>query len=186
MDFRTVWFIICAFMVLISLIGLYARVKRAESKAKDWEFRYFVLLDEIPELKKEKINQFVDRDAVKKDILFVIDQLKYLQKEVDKCEVLGGYKKQIAELEKEKTWLVGVLNEAKTERNEAQFKIQCAWHAHQIVKKGKQVICLTAIVEASDGPGAVAAFESQMKDVKAKMRIRSKAPVFAKPVFPNI
>ena len=60
------------------------------------------------------------------------------------------------------------------------------WHAHQIVKKGKQVICLTAIVEASDGPGAVAAFEAQMKEVKAKMRIRSKAPVFAKPVFPNI
>jgi len=69
---------------------------------------------------------------------------------------------------------------------EAQEQMRTAWHAHQIVKKGKQVICLTAIVQATDGPGAVAAFEAQMKEVKAKMRIRSKAAVFAKPVFPNI
>lgn len=68
----------------------------------------------------------------------------------------------------------------------AKTQMRTTWHAHQIIKKGKQVICLTAIVEASDGPGAVAAFEAQMKDVKAKMWIRSKAPVFAKPVFPNI
>jgi hypothetical protein len=100
--------------------------------------------------------------------------------------------KQISDLEKDRDdyqrsadyWKThNSLHVQEIERQKEQTRT--TWHAHQVVKKGKQVICLTAIVTAEDGPGAVAAFEAQMKEVKAKMRIRSKAPVFAKPVFPN-
>lgn len=153
-------------------------------KAHEWMERFKGLEDlaaETGEQHKKKIaelnttiecqaSQYVDR----------VEQVGQLKKQIAELQ------KQIVELQKEKIWLTDWLKEAKHERNEAQTKLNTAWHAHQIVKKGKQVICLTAIVEASDGPGAVAAFEAQMKEVKAKMRVRSKAPVFAKPVFPNI
>ena len=94
------------------------------------------------------------------------------------------HKKQIAELKNELAQTREAKKRWANSAAEWAHKHRTAWHAHQVVKKGKQVICLTTIVEASDGPGAVAAFEAQMKEVKR--RIRSKAPVFAKPVFPNI
>lgn len=164
-------------MVLISLIGLYQAARHERIRNKK-------LVDELEALQERwqdlnKTNSF-HRDKAHE----WMERFKGLEELA--AETGEKHKKQIDELERSRDGWKDTAELHALNEHHCKHKMRTTWHAHQIVKKGKQVICLTAIVEASGGPGAVAAFEAQMKEVKAKMRIRSKAPVFAKPVFPNI
>lgn len=164
-------------MVLISLIGLYQAARHERIRNKKLADELEALQERWQDLNKtnsfhrDKAHEWMERFKGLEDLA---------------AETGEKHKKKIAELEKSRTEWIESRELWKLECIRRREKMRTTWHAHQAVKKGKQVICLTAIVQASDGPGAVAAFEAQMKDVKAKMRVRSKAPVFAKPVFPNI
>lgn len=67
-------------------------------------------------------------------------------------------------------------------------RMRRTYTVHQVFTtyKKPRITCLTAIVQADDAADAVRQFEQRMKPIKENLKIRTAAPVFAKPVFPDV
>lgn len=75
-------------------------------------------------------------------------------------------------------WLKGVLTEI-------QGIMRRTYMVHQVITtyKKPRIACLSVIIFADSPSDAVKQFEAKMANVKAGVKIRSEAPVFAKLVF---
>lgn len=210
MEFQLIAVIICASMVLISIIGLYQAAKHERARNKK-------LADELESREYQFVKMRNDRDQWKTNTHNWIDQYN------QRGETLDSYRKEITELEKElynrkENFEAALMQLAKLEaqsddqikqiaelekeleqtieskkrwaRSAAEYakEQRTAWAVHQTFRVyGKpNLITLSAVVFAEDEARAQIEFVEKMaKHIDGK-KIRTRTTLKANKVFPNI